>query len=166
MGLNGYERTNQMSRNPKVFRANSAVAIGSLVLLTASVGCSKTDGVESAYGVENCKVVSMTMNTIKSGGCLRATVTGPAADLAVFVTSPDGKIAKRDSGRGEEAVEIIQKKRMMTNRAGVSLLMSNGVAPKAGTWVLTVKTVEPEKIVLQKKITITQEMLTQARNGD
>jgi hypothetical protein len=70
---------------------------------------------------------------------LKATVKGPAAKLAVILTDP----------RGESATQLIDKEYMISNCQTVELLMQT---PREGTYVLTVKTVEPEKVVWQKKI--------------
>ena len=70
---------------------------------------------------------------------LKATVKGPAAKLAVILTDP----------QGESNTQIIGKEFMISNSQTVELPMQN---PRAGTYILTVKTVEPEKVVWKKNI--------------
>ena len=70
---------------------------------------------------------------------LKATVKGPAAKLAVILTDP----------KGESDTQIIEKESMISNSQTVELPMQN---PREGTYVVTVKTVEPEKVVWKKNI--------------
>ena len=70
---------------------------------------------------------------------LKTTVKGPAAKLAVILTDP----------KGESDTQIIEKESMISNSQTVELPMRN---LREGTYVLAVKTVEPEKVVWQKKI--------------
>ena len=70
---------------------------------------------------------------------LKATVKGPAAKLAVILTDP----------KGESDTQIIEKECMISNSHTVELPMQN---PREGTYVVTVKTVEPEKVVWKKNI--------------
>jgi hypothetical protein len=69
----------------------------------------------------------------------KTTVKGPAAKLAVILTDP----------KGESDTQIIEKESMISNSQTVELPMRN---LREGTYVLTVKTVEPEKVVWQKNI--------------
>ena len=115
------------SYGTKARAAVTAITIG-FVISTFS-GCSS-----SPYSVDY---------TLDSGGGfyagLKVTVKGPAAKLAVILTDP----------KGESETQIITKENMIGNSQTVELPMQN---PRAGTYILTVKTVEPEKIVWQKSI--------------
>ena len=72
---------------------------------------------------------------------LKATVKGPAAKLAVILTDP----------KGESDTQIIEKESMISNSQTVKLPMQN---PREGTYVVTVKTVEPEEGCLEKEHSI------------
>lgn len=70
---------------------------------------------------------------------VETTVKGPAAKLAVVLTDPNG----------ESKISIIEQDEMMGNNKTVKVWMEK---PSGGTWVLAVKTVNPEKIVWHKDI--------------
>ena len=95
----------------------------------------------SPYSVEY-KVVSL--NEFHAG--VEATVRGPAAKLAVILADP----------KGESAVQVIAKEDMISNSRSLQLPMQD---PQAGTYVLTVKTIDPETIVWQKEITFSLRQL-------
>jgi hypothetical protein len=126
------------------------VAITALALLAGTLvnwGCSKKDDVSqgSSYSVEY-KIATMS----GSDTVVEAVVKGPAAKLVVILTDPKGILSD---------VQKVEKEEMIiTNPQTVKVLMRN---PQAGTWILTVKTVEPEKVVWQKKITFSPAMVEQ-----
>jgi hypothetical protein len=132
------------------------LAVTMLFPLAVFCGCGA-----SPYSIEKYKVTTISGNTMATGACLHATIKGPAAKLGLFLTDPEGKVPSHD---GEPAIEVVQKERMISNTCDVSLLMSLYGAPKAGNWLLTVKTIDPEKIVLKKEITVTADMIANARN--
>ena len=70
---------------------------------------------------------------------IKVTVKGPAAKLAVILTNPEGKTR----------IDIIDKDQMISNSHTVTLSM--GDQPD-GTYILAVKTVDPEKLVWQKEL--------------
>jgi hypothetical protein len=115
-----------------------------LFLLGTAPGCSEQDGATwgSSYSVDY-KVVS-------PGGDwagIEATIKGPAAKLAVVLTDPEGK--------SEHA--IVQKDEMMSNSHSVRLGMRE---PHAGTYVLAVKTVDPEAVVWRKELAFSAAQLS------
>ncbi len=69
---------------------------------------------------------------------IKTTVNGPAAKLAVILTDPNGK----------SVASIIEKDRMISNSYEVETQMEK---IQEGTWILSVKTIDPEKVVWQKK---------------
>ena len=106
-----------------------AVVAGVVLLLN-----SRTTNWGSAYTVD--------YQMASAGGfdaSLKTTVKGPAAKLAVILTDP----------KGESDTQIIEKENMISNCHTVELPMQT---PRAGTYVLTVKTVEPERVVWKKNI--------------
>ena len=76
-----------------------------------------------------------------------ATVKGPAAKLGVILTDPNG----------ESDTKIIEKEDMISNCRTVRLRMRD---PREGTYVLTVKTIEPEKNVWKDNIPLSLGKLT------
>ena len=93
------------------------------------VGCS------SPYSVD-CK-----LSGEYGSASICATVKGPAADLAVILTDPKGKTES----------QTIDKTLMVTNSREVQMRMEN---PQEGTWTVTVKTINPEKVVCKTEITL------------
>lgn len=78
---------------------------------------------------------------------VETTIKGPAANLAVILTGP--------SGKSETA--IVEKNRMISNCQTARCYMQD---VQEGKWVLTVKTVDPEKVVWQKEIALSLGQLT------
>jgi len=105
-------------------------------------GCSGQNGAvwNSPYSAEY-KIATDGSNVF-----FETTVKGPAEKLAVILTSPDGK----------SDVRVIGKDQMMSNCQTVHVYMEK---PQEGNWVLSVKTVEPEKIVWQTNISLSLEKL-------
>lgn len=97
----------------------------------------------SPYSVQY-KVVSL-----NDSAAIEATVKGPAAKLAVILTDP----------KGESEARIVEKDLMIANSHTIEMYMRD---PQAGTWVLTLKTVDPENVVWQKDITFSSGHLTLA----
>jgi hypothetical protein len=79
---------------------------------------------------------------------LTVTINGPAAKLAVILAGQ----------RGEPEVRIITNEELIANRAQVSF--SPFPHFQVGTYTLTVKVVDPEKIVYQEKVTFSPTKLT------
>jgi len=103
--------------------------------------------VVSSYSVEDVKLVPVTQTlNIASGimsACIEATVKGPAEKLALIVTDPLGGVN----------YEIISKESMIANSSHV--LMATGRidrSPRAKKYVVTLKTVDPERIVWKEEL--------------
>lgn len=79
---------------------------------------------------------------------IEVTVKGKAAKLAVILTNPEGK----------SNVEIIESDQMIDNCQTVTLLMDE--CPQPGTYILSVKTFEPEKVVYKKELNFSLNQLT------
>ena len=128
------------------FRQSHSVVLASAIsiLLAAGAGCSQKDGATwgSPYSVDH-KVVSPNGFYAE----IETTIKGPAAKLAVVLTDPAGK---------SDHV-IVEKDQMMSNTHTLNLPM---IEPQAGTYVLAVKTVDPEKIVWQKQVTFSAAQLS------
>jgi len=77
---------------------------------------------------------------------VEVTVKGPAASLAVILTNP----------KGEPIIETIDKGLMLANHWTVEVHIK---PHQTETWVLTVKTIDPEKVVWQKEITFSSEQV-------
>jgi hypothetical protein len=73
-------------------------------------------------------------------------VRGPAVRLAVILTNP----------KGESDHIIVEKDQMISNSHTVKLSIDD---PQVGKYVLQVKTVDPEKVVLQKEFTFSLDQL-------
>jgi hypothetical protein len=86
-------------------------------------------------------------NEARDSLAMEVTVKGPAAQLAVILTNPEG----------ETGVDQTSKEGMITNRHVFQLGMGD---PQAGTWVLVAKTFDPEKIVWQQDINFSPPYLT------
>ncbi len=125
----------------------NVLLVGSAMLVIAAItqGCSKGNGAAggSQYSVDY-KMVSRDKSPDPCCAGFEVTVKGPAADLAVILTDPKGEVSD---------VQQIEKNQMITNIQTQHVLMRNS---QTGTWVLTVKTVNPEHLVWQKKIPITK----------
>lgn len=121
------------------------VVVAALVLLSGTavyLGCSKNDSAAQKDGAVpgssytmDCKMIPM--DGQRAG--VEVTVKGPAAKLAVILTGPNG----------EAKSQIIDKDKMISNCQTVQLPIEN---PQVGTYVLTVKTVEPEGLVCKRDI--------------
>jgi hypothetical protein len=134
-----------------------AVVIALVVGFAGGVGLSEaskkgvsvsgviSEAFASQYSIESYRLTTYLPDSepdkYKWGSCLNVTVKGPAAKLAVIVTSP----------QGESSSEIINKDDMVTNRRTVQVSIAKG-RPQLGIWALTVKTVDPEKVVCKKEI--------------
>ena len=106
-----------------------------LPVSSAFVGCGDKSGAvwNSPYSADY-KIVSDSSTIL-----LHVTVKGPAAELAVILTDP----------KGESDHCVIEKASMITNSQEVRLRM---VDLQEGAWVLTVKTINPEKSLSGGKI--------------
>jgi len=100
----------------------------------------------SPYSVD-CEIFPNGYSDQHFGGwscaCLIATVKGPAAKLAVILTDSQGRTR----------VEVIEKERMIANSERVLLGIPDSHSKPQGTYILAVKTFDPEKVVWQKEIT-------------
>ena len=103
-----------------------------VIFLVCSLGCSKegrSPGANS-YSVEY---------KITDSPAIKAVVSGPAVRIAVLLTDP----------KGETQVRNLEREEMISNRAHVLFGMDEN---HAGTWILAVKTFDPERVVWKKEI--------------
>lgn len=121
------------------------VSSAMLVIAALTQGCSKENGTtgSSQYSVDY-KMLTRDKSPDPNYAGFEVTVKGQAADLAVILTDPKGEVSD---------VQKIEKDQMITNIQTQDVLMRTS---QAGTWVLTVKTVNPERVIWQKKIPITK----------
>ena len=139
-----------------------ALELVSLVFL-GGAGCSDNQGSHqagnSSSAVSGSPAVSssqysvsynigMTVNRYgdKFSG-LNVDIKGPAAKLAVILTYPDN----------DSRIEVIEKDEMMANSKTIGFHVDN---TGNGTYVLMVKTVEPEKVIWRKEISLNSGELT------
>jgi hypothetical protein len=102
------------------------IAIAAIVAVVIFTGCVGKYSVDSAV----------------AEGYLDVDVSGPAEDLAVILTNPEGYTD----------IEYISKEEMIDNFESVNVRMSKGRSPPAGTYKLVVKTVTPEKVVYKTEM--------------
>lgn len=125
-------------RDYAIVIAVSSGILGSLALSS----CSKSGGTATSSGYS----AEYTLSESAYGG-FDVTVKGPAAKLGVVLTDPDGKSVSK----------IISAEAMISNSATIHMVQKSF---KAGTWTLNVKTVEPEKVVWQKRFDLSPGQLT------
>ena len=131
--------------------------MGTIVL----VGCSKKNGASlgSSYsvGYEISKAeysvydfgVYGSRKVLDKAGTIKVTVKGPASKLAVILTGL----------KGEADIIIIEPERMISNCQTAEFPLPK----QAGTYILAVKTFNPEKVVWQKEIVFSLDQLVASR---
>ena len=133
------------------------LVLSSPVFLT---GCSHSGGIASVaeatgmtgagtpYSIGDCRIAPFGSN---EGANLYTTVRGPAADIAIIITSP----------KGDSHSKIIRKEEMITNSKDFSILMAMEYPPQTGEWIVTVKTIKPEMVVFKRTVMVSQEKVAQ-----
>jgi GYF domain 2 len=128
-----------------------AITLGAISLLNPHPNLKPVGAADNENSAsQNCgspytvdyKVASDSFNAV-----LNATIKGPAAKLGVILTDP----------KGESVSHIVEKDSMINNCQAVQLPIED---PQEGTYVLTIKTVDPEAVVLLKKFTFSPTQLT------
>jgi hypothetical protein len=90
---------------------------------------------------------------VQGGSGIKVTVKGPTARLAVILTDP----------KGQSNARFIERDEMIVNNCQTIELPMENI--QAGTWILTVKTTDPEKIVCpSQKIELSPSQLTTVKN--
>ena len=107
-------------------------SIAGLIVIAAIVAVVIFTGCVGKYSVDSAV----------DDGSLAVNMSGPAEDLAVIFTNPEGYTS----------IRYISKNQMIDNFEGVSFSMCKGRSPPAGTYKLVVKTVTPEKVVYKTEM--------------
>ena len=108
-------------------------SIAGLIAIAAIIAVVIFTGCVGKYSVDSVVVE----------GYLDVNVSGPAEDLAVILTNPEGYTD----------IKYISKEAMIDNFESVSVRMcGRGGNPSAGTYKLVVKTVTPEKVVYETEM--------------
>ena len=110
----------------------SLIVIAAIVAVVTFAGCVET----SSYSVEYSAVAK------GHYGMLNVKLSGPAEDLAIMLTNPEG----------ETDIEYISKKEMIDNFQSVEVRMCESGSPPAGTYRLNIKTITPEKVVYKENL--------------